>query len=85
MPDDLVLTEAEEAAFQRALVRLRKRRQLQLAGYTAALAVIVLGTLAGLVLVGRAPRGRFIGWVFLVPMAFSGFLMWVFGRWARNT
>ena len=85
MSDDDVLTPEQEAAFQRALLRLRRRRQIQLTGYVVSLVVIVFGVLAGLVLFGRAPNVRLVGWVFLVPLGLAGAVLWFFGRWARKS
>jgi len=46
---------------------------------------MLVGTVAALVVYGRAPRGTFVGWVFLCPFAAVGAILWLFGRWARRT
>jgi len=82
---DVKLTAAEMAAFVRAVGRAQKRRRILLGGYLLALAVMLVGTVAALVVYGRAPRGTFVGWVFLCPFAAVGAILWLFGRWARRT
>jgi hypothetical protein len=69
----------DEAAF--FLARLEAavtKRKIQLTGYLVAMAVWLAGMLGALVYYGS--RDGFVGWVFLVPFALVGVVLWGFGR-----
>ena len=78
------LSEEELEVLKRAVERIARRRKVQLYGYTLALLVMILGVLGSLYVYGVAPPGRFVGWVFFIPFALVGAILWVFGRWARK-
>lgn len=62
----------------RALELAMKRRRAMLLGYLAVLVVLIVGELAALLIWAEhhAP-GRFLAWMFLVPMALAGgILVW---------
>lgn len=67
-----------------AIARAQRRRRIMLVGYLLALLVLVFGMLTCLVIVGRAEKGTFIGWVFFIPFSLVGLIFWVFGRWERS-
>ena len=77
-------TPEQRAALLRAFERLQKRRRIYLAAYLLALTIAVTGLVATLVIYGRAQRGAFVAWIFLVPMGLIGAVFWLFGRWAKR-
>lgn len=78
------LTPEEALHFLEMLERQVKSRRIQLFGYLTALFVMLVGTVIALVVVGRAPRGTFIGWVFFMPFIVVAVVLLVFGRWAKR-
>lgn len=73
----------EEAAF--FLARLEAavtKRKIQLTGYLVAMVVWLAGMVGALVFYGVSDG--FVGWVFLVPFALVGAVLWGFGRWAER-
>jgi hypothetical protein len=68
----------------RLLERIERRRKILIAGYAVAALVMIVGEIAALYVLGNAPPGRFMGWVFLVPFTFTGAVLWGFGRWANS-
>ncbi len=73
----------EEAAF--FLSRLEAavtKRKIQLTGYLVAMAVWLAGMVGALVYYGVSEG--FVGWVFLVPFALVGLVLWGFGRWSEK-
>ena len=60
-----------------------KRRKLELYGYLAAAAIVVIGMIGSLVFMGSVAEGKFTGWVFLIPMGLAGLVMWLVGKRAR--
>jgi hypothetical protein len=78
------LTPQEALHFLELLEKQVKARRIQLIGYLAALLVMLLGTVVALVIVGRADRGTFVGWVFFVPLIAVGIVLFGFGRWANR-
>lgn len=72
----------EEAAF--FLARLEAavtKRKIQLTGYLVAMVTWLAGMIGALVYYGSVDG--FVGWVFLVPFALIGAVMWGFGRRAE--
>lgn len=70
----------EEAAF--FLWRLEisiKKRKIQLVGYLVAMLVWLAGMLFALAYYGLA--SGFVGWVFLLPFALVGVILFAFGKW----
>ena len=78
------LTDEELAILTRAVERIARRRKIQLVGYTLALLVMIVGMLGSLYVYGVAPPGKFVGWVFFVPFAIVGAILWIFGRWSKS-
>ncbi len=68
-----------------AIGRAEKRRKIMLAGYLVALIILLVGVPTCFVIVGRAARGVFVGWVFFVPWSLVGVTLWSFGRWAKRS
>lgn len=72
------------AILERAIARVARKRSILLAGYVISLVVLIGGMLGALYVFGRAPSGRFIGWVFFAPLAAVGVILWAFGLWAKR-
>ena len=60
-----------------------KRRKLELYGYVAAAIIVLLGLVGGLLVMGSAKEGSFIGWIFFIPIGLAGLVMWLVGKKAR--
>lgn len=60
-----------------------RRRKLELIGYLAAAAIVVVGMVGALIVMGSGDGGTFLGWVFLLPLALAGLVMWLVGKKAR--
>ncbi|HEY1557141.1 MAG TPA: hypothetical protein VGF94_20035 [Kofleriaceae bacterium] len=73
----------EEAQFflKKLEIALRKRK-IQLLGYLVATLAWVLMMVGALAYFGLADG--FVGWVFLVPFAVVGAILYGFGRWANK-
>ena len=72
---------SEEAAFFLFKLELAvRRRKIQLTGYLVAMLVWLVAMLFALVYWGSA--SGFVGWVFLLPFALVGVILYAFGRWA---
>ena len=78
------LTPEQAEMFVRILDITMKRRRLMLIGYLGALFALVFGMGWALYMYGTHEPGTFIGWVFLVPIAAAGLILWTFGRWAKR-
>lgn len=76
------LSPDEAAFFLSRLEAAVTKRKIQLTGYLVAMVVWLAGMLGALVYYG-ASEG-FVGWVFLVPFALVGFVLWGFGRWSEK-
>jgi hypothetical protein len=74
------LSPEEAAFFLDRLERALKKRKLQLLGYLVALCVWTIGMVCALAIYGLA--SGFVGWVFFVPFALVGLVLWIFGKWA---
>ena len=71
----------EEALFFLAkLEAVMNKRKLQLTGYLVALVVWLVLMLAAFVYNGT--NDGFVAWVFLVPFALVGVILWAFGKWS---
>jgi len=68
------------AFFVAKLEAALRKRKLQLLGYLIALVVWLVGTVFALAYYGVSDG--FTGWVFLVPFALVGAILYAFGRWA---
>ena len=58
------------------------KRKIQLTGYLVAMVVWLASMVGALVYYGT--HDGFVGWIFLVPFALVGLVMWGFGRWAEK-
>jgi hypothetical protein len=73
----------EEAAFFLAKLEAAiRKRKIQITGYLVAMGVWVIGMMFALVWYGT--HDGFVGWVFLVPFAFVGLVLYGFGTWATR-
>lgn len=71
----------EEALFFLAkLEAVMNKRKLQLTGYIVSLCVWLVGMLFAVMYWGT--HDGFVGWVFLVPFAAVGVILWAFGKWS---
>lgn len=71
-------------ALMRHIERIEKKRKIMLAGYLAALLLLVGGQIGALLIYASTPPGTFVGWVFLIPFAAVGAVLWAFGKWAQS-
>jgi len=76
------LTSEEAAFFLHKLENAIRKRKLQLTGYLVAM-VTWLVTMVGALLYFGTHAG-FVIWVFLIPFASVGALLYGFGRWAER-
>ncbi len=59
-----------------------RRRRIELYGYIGAAVALLLGMVVALYIYGASDHGNFMSWIFLVPMALAGLVMWLVGRWS---
>ena len=59
-----------------------KKRKVQITGYLVAIGVWVTAMIFGLAYYGT--HDGFTGWVFLLPFALVGLVLWIFGMVATN-
>ncbi len=78
------LTPEQADMFMRALTLTMKKRRLMLAGTLSSLFVLVAGSVFAFGIFAIREPGSFMLWVFLVPFAASGFIMWLFGHLAKR-
>jgi hypothetical protein len=76
------LSPEEAAFFLKRLEAAVTKRKLQLTGYLVAMVVWLAGMVGALVVFGT--QDGFVGWVFLVPFALVGAVLWGFGRWSEK-
>lgn len=96
-PDDLDLSKASETDLADAVAKLSpeealfflakleavmNKRKLQLTGYLVALVVWLLGMVFAMIYFGS--HDGFTGWVFLLPFALVGVILWAFGKWSTK-
>ena len=77
------LSPEEAAFFLSKLEAAVTKRKIQLTGYLVAMVVWLAAMVGALVYYGV--REGFVGWVFLVPFALVGAVLWGFGRWAERS
>src|SRR5687768_319938 len=77
------LSPDEAAFFLAKLEAVLKKRRLQLFGYLIALAVFLVGMFFALAYWGSRTDEGFVGWVFLLPFALVGVILYVFGKWGN--
>jgi hypothetical protein len=73
------LSPDQAAFFLHKLEMAIRKRKIQITGYLVALGVWLVGMMFALAYYGM--RDGFVGWVFLVPFAFVGLVLYVFGKW----
>ena len=76
-------TQAQIDALMAVIDRVEKRRKTMLTGYLLSLVVLVGGQLVALYIFSRTAPETSIGWIFLIPFAAVGALLWLFGRLTR--
>jgi hypothetical protein len=76
------LSPDEADFFLRKLEAALRKRKIQLSGYIVAMVAWVVGMVCALAYFGIA--SGFVGWVFLVPFAIVGVILWAFGTWAEK-
>jgi hypothetical protein len=81
--DDEELTPEVKAAFAMVVERLEKRRRIKLTAYLLALVVMLGGLVGALLYMAAAPK-QFRGWALFLPLLFTGFIFWIFGRWEKR-
>lgn len=81
--DEQIPPEVREA-FTKVVLRVERRRKINLLGTLIALLLMLLGLPLALVYMGRAPDGEFRGWALLLPTTLAGVALWIFGKWARK-
>jgi hypothetical protein len=76
------LNPAEADYFLRKLEGALKKRKVMLSGYIIAMVAWLVGMVCALAYFGMA--SGFTGWVFLVPFAIVGLILWIFGGLAER-
>jgi hypothetical protein len=76
------LSPGEAAFFLQKLENALRKRKIQITGYLAAMGAWLIGTVLALAYFGS--HDGFVGWVFLVPFALVGVILYAFGRWAEH-
>jgi hypothetical protein len=61
-----------------------RRRKIELIGYLGAALALIVGMVIALYIYGSSDANSFVGWVFLIPLALAGAIMWAVGRWAQR-
>jgi hypothetical protein len=86
-PDELAeaikkLSPEEALFFLAKLEAVMNKRKLQLTGYLVAFVTWLVGTFFALWYFGT--HDGFVGWVFLVPFAIVGVILYAFGKWSNK-
>jgi hypothetical protein len=76
------LSPDEAEFFLKKLEAALRKRKIMMSGYLVAMVAWVVGTICALIYFGMA--SGFVGWVFLVPFAIVGVILWAFGTWAEK-
>jgi hypothetical protein len=76
------LSPEEAEFFLGKLEAALRKRKIQLLGYLIAMVVWLVGMVLALAYFGISDG--FVGWVFLVPFALVGVILYVFGMWANK-
>lgn len=76
------LSPEEAAFFLQSLEGKLKKRKIQLTGYLLAMVVWLVAMLGALAFYGASDG--FVIWVFLVPFALLGAILYIFGKWATK-
>jgi hypothetical protein len=76
------LSPEEAEFFLKKLEAALRKRKIMLSGYLVAMVAWIVGMVCALAYFGMA--SGFVGWVFLVPFAIVGVILWAFGTWAEK-
>jgi hypothetical protein len=76
------LSPEEAVFFLNRLEAAVTKRKIQLTGYLVAMVVWLASMVGALVYFGT--HDGFVGWIFLVPFALVGAVLWGFGRWSEK-
>ena len=76
------LSPDEAAFFLQSLERKLRKRKIQLTGYLVAMIVWLVAMIGALAYYGASDG--FVLWVFLVPFALLGAILYGFGRWGTK-
>lgn len=76
------LTPGEAEMFLHKLEAALRKRKIMLSGYLVAIVSWLVAMVLAIVYFGTA--SGFVVWVFLVPFAIVGVILWGFGWWADN-
>ncbi len=76
------LTPEEATYFMHQLELVQRKRKIQITGYLIAMGGWLVTMVFALVYAGT--HNAFVVWVFLVPFAFVGAILYGFGRWAEH-
>ena len=76
------LSPEEAAFFLKTLESKLRKRKIQLTGYLLAMGVWLVTMLGALAFYGASDG--FVVWVFLVPFALLGAILYGFGKWATR-
>ncbi|HEX2686189.1 MAG TPA: hypothetical protein VHN14_06205 [Kofleriaceae bacterium] len=76
------LSPDEAAFFLHKLEMALRKRKIQITGYLVAMVAWLIAMTLALVYAGM--HDGFIGWVFLLPFALVGAILYGFGRWAER-
>ena len=77
------LTSEEAQFFLHKLENAIRKRKIQLTGYLAALAIWLV-TMTGAMFYCFFTEGGFVLWVFFIPFAAVGSILYGFGRWSER-
>ncbi len=76
------LTPEEATYFMHQLELVQRKRKIQITGYLIAMGGWLVSMFFALAYTGM--HNGFVGWVFLVPFALVGAILYGFGRWAER-
>ena len=76
------LSPDEAEFFLKKLEAALRKRKIMLSGYIVAMVAWIVAMVFALAYFGMA--SGFVGWVFLVPFAIVGVILWAFGTWAEK-
>jgi hypothetical protein len=78
------LTPEQAEMFARALALTMKKRRIMILGHIGALVTLLVSFVAALWVFANREPGTFVGWVFLVPFALVGAVLFAFGKIAKG-
>ena len=78
------LTPEQAEMFVRALELAMRKRRWMMIGYLGALIAVVVGMMVSLYIWGTREPGTFVGWVFLLPPALAGAVIWGTGKYVKK-